>query len=326
MKGACTLLEKQLGKSLLYLACRHHILEVVLRSVFEYKIGSTTAPQPDIFKRFQIHWPNIGQSKYIEEVQDDSVKKSVKEFEKEVSEFLLFQLTEKQPRDDYLELIKLCLIFLGKGPSHNVSFNTPGAYHHTRWMAKAIYSLKMFIFREQFSMSEEEFSSLKAICLFIVNLYVKMWCQASNAISAPSNDLQLVQNVIKYRRIDQGVSEKVLGKYLLHLWYLNPELICLSLFDKNVSNKIKRKMAKKFLSYTNLTEERSSRIMRVQVSENEAVNLFKNISLQNFVSDQSLAFFEYFKVKTDFLTEDPKKWSENKDFLKLQSFVRSMKE
>ncbi|XP_049316692.1 uncharacterized protein LOC125779392 [Bactrocera dorsalis] len=68
MKGACTLLEKQLGKSLLYLACRHHILEVVLRSVFEYKMGSTTAPQRDIFRRFQIHWPNIDQSKYIEGV------------------------------------------------------------------------------------------------------------------------------------------------------------------------------------------------------------------------------------------------------------------
>ncbi|XP_039969058.1 uncharacterized protein LOC126764097 [Bactrocera neohumeralis] len=136
MKGACTLLEKQLGKSLLYLACRHHILEVVLRLVFEYKMGSTTAPQPDIFRRFQILWPNIDRSKYIEGVQDDLVKMSVKEFEKEVSEFLLFQLTEKQPRDDYLELIKLCLIFLGKVPSHDVSLNTPGPYHHARWMAQ----------------------------------------------------------------------------------------------------------------------------------------------------------------------------------------------
>lgn len=66
MKGACTLIEKQLGKNLLYLACRHHILEVVLRSVFEHKMGSTTGPQPDIFRRFQMHWANIDQSKYME--------------------------------------------------------------------------------------------------------------------------------------------------------------------------------------------------------------------------------------------------------------------
>lgn len=85
-------------------------------------------------------------------------------------------------------------------------------------------------------------------------------------------------------------------------------------------------MPLKILSYKHLEEdERSARIMRVQVSENEAVKLFQNVSLEKFVSDQSLAFFEYFKVKIDFLTEDPKNWSENKDFLKLQSFVRGMK-
>lgn len=326
MKGACTLIEKQLRKNLLYLACRHHILEVVLRSVFDHKMGLTTGPQPDIFKRFQMYWPNIDQSKYMEGVQDDSVKNSVKDFEKEVSEFLRIQLTNIQPRDDYLEFIKLCLIFLGKTPSHDVSFRIPGAYHHARWMSKAIYSLKMFIFREEFPMSKEELSSIKAICLFIVNLYVKMWFQASNAITAPNNDLEFVQNAIKYRHIDPGVSDKVLGKYLLHLWYLNPEQICFSLFDNNVSNKIKRKMAQKILSYKDLKDdERSTRVMRVQVSIHEAGKLFKNVSLEQFVSDQSLDFFEYFKVKTDFLTEDPRNWSENKDFLKLQSIVRGIK-
>ena len=217
MKGACTLIEKQLGKNLLYLACRHHILEVVLRSVIEHKMGSTTGPRPEIFKRFQMHWSNIDQSKYIEGVQDDSVKSSVKDFEEAVSKFLRLQLTKVQPRDDYLELIKLCLIFLGKVPSDDVCFRIPGAFHHARWMAKAIYSLKIFIFREQLHMTEDELSSIKSICLFIVNLYVKMWFEASTAIKAPNNDVEFTKNAIKYRHIDQGVSEKVLKKYLLHL-------------------------------------------------------------------------------------------------------------
>ena len=119
-------------------------------------MGSTTGPDPDIFKRFQMHWSNIDQSKYMEGVQDDSVKSSVKDFETGVSEFLRLQLTKVQPRDDYLELIKLCLIFLGKVPSGDVCFRIPGAFHHARWMAKAIYSLKIFIFREQFHMTEDE--------------------------------------------------------------------------------------------------------------------------------------------------------------------------
>lgn len=326
MKGACTLIEKQLGKNLLYLACRHHILEVVLRSVFDHKMGTTTGPHPDIFKRFQIHWPNIDQSKYLEGIQDDSVKSIVKEFEKEVSDFLLSQINERQPREDYLELAKLCLIFLGKVPSHKVSFRIPGAYHHARWMAKAIYCLKMFIFREQFPMSDEECNSVKAICLFIVNLYVKMWFQAPNAIKAPNEDLKFIQNIIKYKNIDIGISEKVLGKFLKHLWYLNPEQVCFCLFDNNVSHETKGKMAKKILSYKNLDkDEGSARTIRVEVPANEAENFFQEVSLEKFVSAQSLALFKRFKIKCDFLTEDPKNWPNNEDYLKLQSFIRSIK-
>lgn len=247
IKGTCTIIEKILCKNLLHLACRHHILEVVLRSVFEYKMGSTTGPQPEIFRRFKMHWPNIDQSKYIEGVQDESVKSAVKDFEKEVSEFLTLQLSEMHPRDDYLEFIKLSLIFLGKIPSRDVSFRIPGAYHHARWMAKAIYSLKMFIFREQFYMTEEEFSSVRDICVFIVNLYVNMWFQSSHAITAPNNDLEFIKNVIKYTYIDQGISETVLRKYLLHLWYLNPEQICFSLFDSNVCYSVKKNGSKDFV-------------------------------------------------------------------------------
>ena len=52
-RGTCVLLEQLFKKDLLYLACRHHILEVILKAVFDCKIGSTTGPEPGIFKRFQ---------------------------------------------------------------------------------------------------------------------------------------------------------------------------------------------------------------------------------------------------------------------------------
>lgn len=64
LKGACTILEHMLGRELLYLACRHHILEVMLRGVFECKFGPTTGPQPDIFKRFQNAWAKLDKKQY----------------------------------------------------------------------------------------------------------------------------------------------------------------------------------------------------------------------------------------------------------------------
>jgi len=78
LKGTCTLVEKALGRNLLYLACRHHILEVVLKAVIGFKMGSTTDPQPDVFKKFQRHWSNIDQSKYKVGVEDETVRNTVK--------------------------------------------------------------------------------------------------------------------------------------------------------------------------------------------------------------------------------------------------------
>jgi len=61
------------------------------------------------------------------------------------------QLRKPYNRDDYRELLELlAVIFLGG--TRGISFQYPGAMHHTRWMSKpkAIYSLKIFIFRKQF--------------------------------------------------------------------------------------------------------------------------------------------------------------------------------
>ena len=53
LNGTCVLLEQLLEKNLLYLACRHHILEIILKSVFDLKIGTTTGPHPNIVQKFQ---------------------------------------------------------------------------------------------------------------------------------------------------------------------------------------------------------------------------------------------------------------------------------
>lgn len=54
--GACRLIEKKLGRDLLWLPCRHHMYEVILRAAFEVKMGGTSAPNVLLFKRFQQEW------------------------------------------------------------------------------------------------------------------------------------------------------------------------------------------------------------------------------------------------------------------------------
>lgn len=65
-----------------------------------------------------------------------------------------------QPRQDYLELIKLSLILFGESDDvavdGKVHFSPPGAYRRARWMAKGIYCLKIFLFRGQFKLTAVE--------------------------------------------------------------------------------------------------------------------------------------------------------------------------
>ena len=71
--GACTLTEKLLQKELLYLACRHQILEIIVPDVFKCCFGLTSGPDVLIFKRFKEHWNFINQEEY-QSLSDDVFK------------------------------------------------------------------------------------------------------------------------------------------------------------------------------------------------------------------------------------------------------------
>ena len=61
----------------------------------------------------------------------------------DVIKFATAQLIEFQPRDDYLELFELTIIFLGATPPRGVHFRYPGALHRAHWMVRAIYAFTM---------------------------------------------------------------------------------------------------------------------------------------------------------------------------------------
>jgi hypothetical protein len=50
--GACIILKQLMYKSFLYLSCRHHIYELVLRLIFEIKRFNFSDLDIELFKRF----------------------------------------------------------------------------------------------------------------------------------------------------------------------------------------------------------------------------------------------------------------------------------
>lgn len=75
--GACVLLEEILGRKLIYLGCRHHMYEIVLKNVFEKKFGATSAPETPIFNRFADKWPEIKQDQFNSALNDSIVRAKI---------------------------------------------------------------------------------------------------------------------------------------------------------------------------------------------------------------------------------------------------------
>ena len=63
--GACILLEQKMNKEMLWLACRHHIMEIILESVVQNEIGPSSGPDNLFLKRFQKNWQLINKEESI---------------------------------------------------------------------------------------------------------------------------------------------------------------------------------------------------------------------------------------------------------------------
>lgn len=80
----------------------------------------------------------------------DRLENYLQQEKEEIIAFASRQMNEQQPHNDYKELLELTIILLGGTPSTGIKFKKPGAYHRGRWMAKLIYSMKIFMFKKQF--------------------------------------------------------------------------------------------------------------------------------------------------------------------------------
>lgn len=320
--GAAILLERLLERDILFLPCRHHIFELILRAAFECQIPSTTGPNVPLFKKFRDDWKKIEQKNFQSGIDDERVKSILtSDHIERVASFVQQTLNTALPRDDYKELLNLTLIFLGCQPAQEVRFNTPGAFHHARWMSKANYSLKIYLFRNQFSLSSEEVEAFREICLFIVMLYTEAWFTAPKAAAAPNHDLQFLKKLHEYRGINEKISDVTVKKLSNHWWYLSPETVGLSFFDEQIPLTIKRRMVAELDPYNEMQDLYPNKFLL----KSNNIDAFCNSDISKFVTPQTRNFFSRFEIDEDFLKLDPSFWTDNENFQKGLKTVRQMK-
>lgn len=168
-------------------------------------------------------------------------------------------------------------------------------------MEKAIYCLKIFIFRKQFLVDNKvEESKYRDVCIFIIRVYVRAWFCAPYAALAPKQDLEFIKSLYNYRSIDQNISERTVKIFSNHMWYLTPELVALSFFDHNLSYEEKIEMCKALeLDCSTFVHEK-----KILVNDKN-VNKIVQASLSDFVCKDTLQFFKRYNITPSFLTKDP---------------------
>jgi hypothetical protein len=235
--GACVLLEKMLGRELISLACRHHIMELIVAKVFDALMGPSSGPNIKLFQRFGEYWSSIDRFSYESGLDVDFIASALMPVRHDLIQFIQHQLTEFQPRDDYRELLQLSLLFLGAENSEHIHIQAPGACHRARWMAKLIYCLKIYLFRSQFKLTARELASLGHFNTFVLKIYLK-----PQASSAPQNDLMLLREIESYKKTNETVANAAMKSFSGHLWYLSEILVGLAFFDSEVSSETKSAM------------------------------------------------------------------------------------
>lgn len=243
--GACALVELGLENDLLHLMCRHHSKEVMLKDVFVIVFGNSQAANITTFDVLVENWDHI-RDRHFSFAPINNQKFAINPILKRLHEEAINMITEharsKKIRENFAELNDLVLKFFGTQTSK--PFRVPGATNNARWMARILYAMKTYLFRQHLDLHPDFIDSLERFCMFSALIYTKHWNRCTIAVDAAFNDLQLWKELDAYQEIDVEIANAALRAHKRHLWYLSDELIVLSLFSEKVSNEIKRNMSR----------------------------------------------------------------------------------
>ena len=317
--GACAIIERSVNRPLLWVACRHHMYEIVLAEVFKETLGASSGPDISLFKRFKTNWMSLDQSKFAA-ASNELFTGVLRDLREKMIDFHSNVLEEGEfLRDDYAELQHLSLVFLGGVPNKHINFRAPGALHNARWMAKAIYSLKIYLFRDQIQLTSCEQKGLLSICQFVALIYAKYWHKAPLAAEAPRNDRAFLIALTEFP--DRSIRDVALKAFKRHLWYFAEELVGLALFDKDLDVEIKSGMQRNLL-----LPAKAKQLKRL-----DAKFFVTARNLDSYVTEKTANIFDVLMdngkqmAATSFLLKEPDHWSEDVTYKLFQEKAAKMK-
>ena len=253
-KGSCVLLQDILQRQLPWLACRHHIMELLVKAAYHQVFGDSKSPDVKLFSILKD--PSTWNSLNLVDFRLPTIPQAYKNNVDSLLSFINKQLDEENaveiPRGDYKEFLELAKIFLGgsidRKNGYTFQLSRPGADHHARWMSKCIYFLKLSLLSHQFLQSQlswQQKKKVETMAFFIVFPYLESWFCSPSLLGAAENYLKLFKRLQKFSKINKKISSATSTVLCRHTWYLTEELIPFSLFNKNLTLEERTTLARK---------------------------------------------------------------------------------
>ena len=338
LSAACISIQMKLGRALLWSACRKHIGELMIAHVWEdLKIEVSSSPEMKLFKRFREIGFESTPYAYTEDrklsTQEPSTLGDFAERQASVGRQLMQKIQEQKAyeRGDYKECLELMKTYMGDNPEY--TFLKPGAVHKARWMGKQLYCYKMVLLQDKLPpgiASKAQLEKMQRIVNFCTYVYNIWWFQCPLATSAPALDLELIENLNNYKSIDEQVATSALKSFRRHTWYIHAEMVPLALWDCDMDDDRKEKLAKKILEQPDDAdnEEQKEFIGRHGTGYGKPDLLAVNVDakeLHELVTPASWRFFKILGVASSFLNSSPKHWPENAEYMKTAAVLAHFK-
>lgn len=333
-RGTCTMLENALNKPLLRLMCRHHILEIIIKDVYNHLFTSDT-PNNIFYLMLRGIWAELrendfsfepfNEDNFFEDMDLEAYEAFV-EMKNMATTDLISHSRSKHVRDDYKEVTLLALKFLGKDQittkKNQVKFRTLINPSNARFMASIIQGIECFLFRGSLEWDTQDLlqlkKNIKRFAMFASLIYIRYWNRCSILFDAPINDLSFLQEIQKYQLIDSSVAEVAMSALTRHLYYLSEELAPLSLFSEKVSNREKNRISEKLrLAQDDMipTRKHNGNDPSNHIALSEIIMDWNTKSVADLIGERSNFFLDAMNLPRSFLTSDASEWSQNRDFL-----------
>lgn len=154
--------------------------------------------------------------------------------------------------------------------------------------------IQIWIFRRNFHLNFRQANGLREVCIFIVNVHVKVWFKIALPIVAPKNELDFIKKLLEYDKHKSAIFKVICQKLKDHVWYFSEELLAMALIDEKILNKQKRAM-------TEVTHNKSGAEEYLKQHSKESFVTLAKSEIVNFLTKSMLHFFTIVKIISIFL-------------------------